>query len=255
MATSRSIVVQLLVLCAAASFSSAQASLQSQDGYIRRSGNEWILGTRLVERRVRLAEGRFLLTSLRNKVSGHECQDGNSPPDEIRFLANGQDVSASGWRWKLRSEQARQLAQGELQLDLELESSGLRVAKHYVIYPGASVIREWLTLDNASDKPVHLSQVDFLHSRVLVTVPQDLELNYLTGGGNYNGSQLLKTEAMSAVYRRTFDSNGGVQAGAYSSFLPLIFLHNRTTNEGVALGWDYMGHWRFDIGDRNGSPL
>jgi hypothetical protein len=255
LATCRNILVQFVILSAALSFSSAEANLQSKDGYVRRSGNEWIFGTSSVERRVRLSGGRFSLTSFRNKVSGHEYQDGNSPPDEIRFLANSQDISASTWQWKLRSEHASKLAQGELQLDIELESSGLRATKHYVIYPGAPVIREWLTLENASDKPIHLSHVDFLHSRVLSTVAQDLQLNYLTGGGNYNGSQLLKAEAMSPTYQRTFDSNGGVQPGAYSSFLPQIFLHDHNTNEGVAVGWDYMGHWRFDIGNKNGSPL
>jgi hypothetical protein len=255
LATSRNLLVQLVILFAAVSFSSAQTNLQSKDGYVQRSGNEWIFGTLLVERRVRLSGGRFYLTSLRNKVSGHEYVDGNSFPDEIRFLANGQDVTASGRQWRLRSEHASNLAQGELQLDIEVESSGLRVTKHYVVYPGAPVIREWLTLENTSDRPVHLSHVNFLHSRVLSTVAQDLQLNYLTGGGNYNGSQLLKTEAMSPTYQRTFDSNGGVQPGAYSSFLPLIFLHDRNTNEGIAIGWDYMGHWRFDIGDNNGPPL
>ena len=255
MTTRRNPVIQLLVLCAAVSSSWAQTNLRSADGYVRRSGNEWVLGTSLVERRVRLTGGHFSLVSLRNQVSGHEYQDGNNLPDEIRLLADGQDVSASGWRWKLRSEHANRLAQGELQLDIELESSGLRVSKHYVIYPGASVIREWLSVENASDKTVHLSHVDFLHSRLLGSVAQDLQLNYLTGGGNYNGSQLLKTEAMGPAYQRIFDSNGGIQPGAYSSFLPLIFLHNRSANEGVAVGWDYMGHWRFEIDDRHGSPL
>ncbi len=44
----------------------------------------------------------------------------------------------------------------------------MRVTKHYVIYPGTSVIREWLTLENSSAKPFALSHVDFLHTRVRV---------------------------------------------------------------------------------------
>jgi hypothetical protein len=247
--------VILAALSATASFSSAQTDLQNKDGYIRRQGDVWTLGTSQVEKKVRLADGRFSLLSLRNKASGHEYQDGTTPPDEIRFLADGLDVSSSSWRWKLHSEHAQQLSQGELQLDLEFESSGLRVSKSYVIYPGSSVIREWLTLENVSNKPVRLSHVDFLHSRLLSLAASDLKLNYLTGGGNFNGSQLLKTEAMSPAYQRSFDSNGGIQPGAYSSFLPLIFLQNRNTNDGVAVGWDYMGHWRFDIGNQNGYPL
>ncbi|HEX4426252.1 MAG TPA: hypothetical protein VH079_12715, partial [Terriglobales bacterium] len=198
----------LAVLCAAAPFSPAQTDLQSRDGYIRRQGDTWIFGTSQVEKQVRLADGRFFLSSLRNKVSGHEYQDGKTPPDEIRFLAGGLDASSSSWRWKLHSEHVTKLSQAELQLDIELESSGLRVTKSYVIYPGSSVVREWLTLENVSNKPVHLSHVDFLHSRLLGSVASELKLNYLTGGGNFNGSQLLKTEATNPEYQRTFDSNG-----------------------------------------------
>jgi hypothetical protein len=135
----RHIVFQL-VLCTAVSLSWAQTNLQSKDGYVRSEGNAWILGTSLVEKRVRLSNGRFAQISLRNKVSGREYQDGNNPPDEIRFLVNGHDIVASNWRWAFRSEHASQFAQGELQLDVELSSAGLRVSKHYVVYPGTAVI-------------------------------------------------------------------------------------------------------------------
>ena len=37
---------------------SLQTNLQSKDGYVRREGNEWIIGTSLVEKRIRLADGR-----------------------------------------------------------------------------------------------------------------------------------------------------------------------------------------------------
>jgi hypothetical protein len=234
---------------------SAQINLQSGDGYVRREGNEWILGTSLTEKRIRLSSGQFSMISLRNKVSGREYQDATNPPAEIRFLADGHDVSAPRWSWKLRGENVVRGDQGELQLDIEFESGGLWVAKHYMVYPRTSVIREWLTIENVSGRSVRINQVDFLHSRVLGSMAQDLQFNYLTGGGNYNGSQLLKTEQISPVYRRALDSNSGIQPGNYSSFLPLIFLINRNSKEGVAVGWDYLGHWRFDIGDQEGLPL
>jgi hypothetical protein len=247
--------IQFSILCAVTSLLCAQANLQSGDGYVRREGNEWIVGTSSVERRVRLSDGKFYLVSLRNKLSGREYLDAGNPPAEIRFRANGQDVSASGWRWKLGSDLVTRGNQGELQLDIALESGALRVTKHYVIYPGTSVIHEWLTIENHSGGSTQISQVDFLHSSVSASIAPDLQFNYLTGGGNYNGSQLLKTEPIGSGYRRTLDSNGGIQPGNYSSFLPLIFLLNRGATEGIAVGWDYLGHWRFEIGDEEGVPL
>jgi len=51
------------------------------------------------------------------------------------------------------------------------------------------------------------------------------------------------------------DSNGGAQPGAYSGFLPLVFLLGENAAEGVAVGWDYLGHWRFEIADQEGEQL
>jgi hypothetical protein len=249
------LISQLSILCATACLVFAQTHLQSADGYVRREGNEWIIGTSDVERRIRLDGGHLELVSLHNKLTGREYQDTKTPPSEIRFSAGDEDVSASGWHWKLHSEHAIQLSQGEIQLDIALESANLLVIKHYVVYPGSSVIREWLTLENVSDKPVRISRVEFLRTQLLGSMAQDLQFNYLTGGGNYNGSQLLKTEAMSPTFTRILDSNGGVQPGNYSSFLPLVFLLNRNTSEGIAIGWDYLGHWRFMIGGQGGAPL
>jgi hypothetical protein len=248
------IVILLFLLCTTAPLLWAQTNVQSRDGYVRREGDEWIVGTSKVERRIRFADGEFSLVSFRNKISGREYQDASNHPAEIRFFANGEDVSASNWRWKLRGDEIVRGTQGEFQLDIELESSAIQVTKHYVIYPGSSVIREWLTINNSSDIPVRINQVDFLHTRVLSPMGQSFEFNYLTGGGNYNGSQLLKTEPMSSAYQRTLDSNGGIQPGNYSSFLPLVFLRNPRADEGVAVGWDYLGHWRFAISTQDGSP-
>jgi hypothetical protein len=90
--------IQFSILGAAASFLCAQTNLQSGDGYVRREGNEWIMGTSNVERKVRLADGGFYLVSLRNKLSWREYQDAAVKTSEIRFQANGRDVSASHWR-------------------------------------------------------------------------------------------------------------------------------------------------------------
>ncbi len=102
---------------------------------------------------------------------------------------------------------------------------------------------------------MRISQVDFLHSRLLGSAADDLQFNYLTGAGNYNGSQLLKSEPMSQDYERVLDSKVGVQTLSYSAYLPLVFLLNQKTNEGAAIGWDYLGHWRFQIASQEATSL
>jgi hypothetical protein len=253
----RAVVIQLLILCAGVSLLNAQTNLQSKDAYVRREGDAWIMGTSLIEKRVGFEGGRFLALSLRNKLTGREYLDEQNSSAEIRFSANGHDISAPNWQWKLGLDHTVPGAQGELQLDVDLESAGVRVTKHYVVYPGTPVIREWMTLNNSSRSLVRLEHVEFLSSRVQRPIAQNFQFNYLTGGGNYSGSQLLKSDPIKASYQRTLDSNGGIQPGYYSSYLPLVFLleSSTNTNQGLAVGWDYLGHWRFEIGDRQGSLL
>jgi hypothetical protein len=247
--------IYLSLLFAATLLASAQNKLQNKDAYLRREGDDWVMGTSLVERRLRLTDGQLTSVSLRNKVSGGEYQKAELASAEIRFSANGREVGVSGWQWRLLSDHLTQGTQGDLELDIALGADTLRAVKHYVIYPGTAIIREWITIENTSSSSLRLQHVEFLNSRLSIPQAQQLRFNYITGGGNYNGSQLLKSEILTASYRRTLDSNGGVQPGHYSSYLPLVFLLDRSAREGLALGWDYLGHWRFDIGEDDSSVL
>ena len=128
----------------------------------------------------------------------------------------------------------------------------MAVSKHYVLYPGSPVIREWLTITNISTQPVTLSDPGFLESRVLSADVENLDLYYMTGGGAFNGSQLLKREKMNATYARTFDSydpsDTGPRGMSYSAHLPLLVLHDPQDKDGIMAGWDYLGHWTFKVG-------
>jgi len=99
-----------------------EINIESRYAYVRKEGNSWILGTSSAERRIRLANGQLSLVSLRNKQSGTNYQGGSS---EIGFLANGANIAKLGIAWRPRES----WAQGELELDIELESRGLIATK------------------------------------------------------------------------------------------------------------------------------
>jgi len=225
------------------------------DAYARREGMAWVLGTSKAERKIAMRQGRLVLTSLKNKRSGREYRDIGTDPDEIRFKVDDVDVSSPLLEWTFVSEHSQQLTQGELQLDIKLKTGTLEVTKHWILYPGTAIVREWLTIGNLSSKDVRIHDLFFLNSRLLGAKPEKLELNYLSGGGNFNGSQLLKTEPMSPAYNRTFDSDAGVQRGNYSAYLPLVLLRDPSTRDNLAIGWDYMGHWSLQVGDAKGEQV
>lgn len=238
---------------------SAAQAIESRDGYIRHEEGRWVLGTAAVEKVVRLENGRLALASFKNKVSGREYIQGGAVSNEVRLSADGQEITGGSGGWVLMGEDSHRLSQGELQLDLKLRHGPLVVTKHYVAYPGSPVIREWLSISNESTKPVSLSNPAFIESRVLSADVENLDLYYMTGGGAFNGAQLLKREKMNATYTHTFDSydpsDTGPRGMSYSAHLPLLVLHDTRLRDGIMLGWDYLGHWTLKVGNHDGGPV
>ena len=107
-----------------------------------------------------------------------------------------------------------------MQLDIKLKTGSVEVTKHWVIYPHTAIVREWLSIENMSSGEVRISDLFFLNTRLLGANLDRLELDYISGGSAFNGSQLLKTERVHGSYERTFDSAAGIQTGNYSAYLP-----------------------------------
>lgn len=161
----------------------------SEDAYITQKGMTWTLGTDAVERVISLEKGMLITKSLKNKRSGRELSATNS----------------SG-PWQFVAAKTSQLRQGELQLDLTLQSDSLAVTKIFVVYPGSSIIREWATIKNTGSTPVALADPDILNAGVRLGTLQSLDFHWMTGGNNQAGSWELQTEKLPAGKARKFDS-------------------------------------------------
>jgi hypothetical protein len=221
----------------------SEAGLRDAGGYATRQGMSWRIGTSKVEQVISLSDGRFILSSFRNKLSGKDYSGRSSMADLIRLRVDGVETSSEAWRWAFAGEHQQAQKNGELQFDIQLQAGTLTAIMHCMIYPGSGIIRQWITLRNTSQKGVRISDLSFLNAGFSLGNLDQCEFGYLSGGGNFNGSQLLKTEPMHSGYRKTLDSNVGVQTGNYSAYLPLILLRNIHLGEYIAIGWDYLGHW------------
>ena len=166
---------------------------------IEHHGNEWILDTGVVRKVVRLEAGRLTLASSRNAASGREYVTAAQPSPEFRLSVDGAVVTGTTGGWILVNDRIQPLGPGQWQLDLKLRCDAIQVEKHYVAYADTPVIREWVTITNVGGKAVKIEEPCFLATNLLAEEAADLDLSYVTGGGNYNGSQLLKTEPMTPV--------------------------------------------------------
>jgi len=241
---------------------------RSGDAYISFDEREttWVLGTSTVEERLVLASGNFSLTTLKNRQNGRAFVSRSDGSDEFRVTIDGAVYSGTAGRWLLESSDATLLSQGEIQLVVRLKNDVVRVEKTYVVYPHTSIIRQWVTFTNLSTRSFKLSDPYFLSVRIQVAESAKLSLLYMTGGGYFTGSQILKQAALTASYARTFDSTDKVErtevggssygdampwgSGAYMQWL---CVNDAAAQGGLYAGFDYYGRWAADVGNYFGK--
>ncbi|MEI6071972.1 MAG: hypothetical protein WCS31_09280 [Verrucomicrobiae bacterium] len=180
----------------------------TEEGYIAQKGTCWRLRAASVEKTVVFENGKLLMKSFLNTVSGNEMVESNVISDEF-FLTvgdNAERISGSIGGWRIIDSKVTTLKQGELQLEIILESDELRVTKSYVVYPGTSIIREWVTIKNRRTTPVAIIDPGFLNFTANAGKPQSLDFNWITGGGHHPATWKLVTESLTPGKVRAFDS-------------------------------------------------
>src|SRR5581483_89537 len=172
----------------------------------------------------------------------------------------------SNAKWTLKESATRVAATGQVQLVVALENDTFRVELNYGVYARSSIIRQWICYRNISNHAVTVSDPYFFAERFSDRSEAKPMLDYMTGGGYFTGSQILKSTPFSPAYSRTFDSTDkpermeldGVSygyplpwgSGAYMQ----RFCINNASADGLFLGFDYYGRWAADIGNFYGGP-
>ena len=135
-----------------------------------------------------------------------------------------------------------------------------------MVFPNTSIIRQWVVFKNRSEGPLTLANPYMLHERLLQNQAATQTLSYMTGGGSFSGSQVLKEVSLSDTYARSFDTTDkaevqkveGIQFDGsmpYASgrYMPWFCISSAVPKEGVFLGLDYYGHWVAEIGNFQGA--
>lgn len=273
--------IALLLTAATASPAGAQEALSS-DAYVRfdQGAQKWSIGTESVELVLRLNGGSFAATSLRSKKDGREFFDASKRPEEFRALVDGRAYTGATGGWRLAGQNTTRLSQGELQLVVSLENDLLRVDKTYVVHPASTVIRQWVTYRNVGARSIRLRDPYLLAHSLGWVASETPTLHYMTGGGYFTGSQMLRSAPLAPGYRRTFDSKTLTLSNAYAPSLDMsdttddverpveingVYLDHgyahpygsgaympwfsvSDSRGGVFYGLDYYGRWAGDVG-------
>jgi hypothetical protein len=212
---------------------------------------KWVLGTSRMERTLTLAGGRFLLTSFLNKAMNppREYVQG-CVSREFSVTVNGEICAGAKGGWKLDTWSTKRLPQGESALAMRLTNSLLVVTRHFVVYPGTAVVREWTTYENAGVQDVTVSEAAFLDMTLMSEdCKAGLTFGHITGGKAYDGAQRLVTEKVASDYANTFACT------ASSDHLPFMILYDEAARHGFFFGWDYLGPWAAPLGAAEGPAF
>jgi len=243
-------------------------TINSHDAYVRIDDHTAtvVIGTGSVEETMQLVHGKYLLQSFQNRTTHREYLAKGAISDEFRVTVNGSTISGASGDWNWIGGDAKILAQGEIEATIRLRGKILEVEKHYLVYPNSSIIRQWVIFKNRSGAAITLANPYMLDDRLLANAASSQTLSYMTGGGSFSGSQVLKQVPLTDAYARSFDTKDdielekvdGIEYGSglpYGSgrYMPWFCISANDSKEGVFLGLDYYGHWVAEIGKDQGS--
>jgi hypothetical protein len=262
----------LLLLYLTLSEAKSTYAATSGDAYVDydSSTGTWTLGTDQVEKKVILnGTGQFLQTSFKNKLTNREYVQGTQNSDEFQIKIGSVTYNGSTTGWVYDTHAVTTLSQGELQLKITFHNSVVKVHRYYVVFPYTGAIREWSEYQNVSGSVQNYSSPSMFKQRLMQNDRADIDLQYMTGGGNFTGSGVLKTVPLTGSYNRTFDSYDAPEVmtvdghnqnaiGTYeqgtSVYDAFFVLRNRSLSEGIWLSFDYNGHWLTQISE-SGTPI
>ena len=240
------------------------------DAYSRREGNVIRLGTGRIAMELELtAEGAYFLRSLRHTATGKEyVQARRVRPDEFAVTVDGETVCGASGGFALEDVATARLSQGELETVVTLRRGDLRVARHYVAYPGLAVIQSWTRYENLSGREMKVTRPSLFVVRLLTDEREDVDFSYMTGGANFTGSQIFKTVSVEEGFVKSFDSMGepeiiemdGVKGNTWHPRMngcavwnEFFAMKNRGEEEGLWLTFDYQGWWKADMSSCDGD--
>jgi Melibiase len=247
--------------------SSAMES-RSGDAYVHfyEPTTTWTLGTSRIEETLGFVAGNFRLVKLKNVVSGRELVSTAQQSEEFRVGVDNLVYTGTSSQWVLKGSNVNVLPQGEVQLVIRLANEVLLIEKHYVVYPHTSIIRQWIGIENVSSRPITVSDPYFFSGRIQLEQDKPLSLYYMTGGGYFTGSQILKHVFFDNAFARIFDSTdkperielGGSNYGdampwGSGAYMQWFCVMDAASEQGVYFGFDYYGRWAADLGNFFGT--
>lgn len=212
------------------------------DAYIHGSadGSKWTVGTKSVEMAFITRHGSFSLLAFNNKLDGstrkYIAPRSAFPPctvgaaDQSIWLfqgANAEKTTAGG--------------QPVVMLTLIFTAPGVNIRYHVMAYPGTSVLKLWIELENTGDLPISAAATPL--TIPLCDDPATPFTHYWMVGGNSGPDHgMMHAATISGDYRRI------VEGQATAAYMPWMALQRGgEPRDGWFMALEYLGNWRMSV--------
>jgi hypothetical protein len=251
------VMLGLFGLTAAASIDDADTKGDARvaDAYARGSdgGFVWTIGTKLIQMTFDGRGGVFRLVGFLNKSCEPPLEYVDPKTAAAPFVLGSNspakpDAEADG-PWRLKAAAAREAASGgrpAVQLDLTLARGEIRTKFHVLAFPGTSILRQWVEIENAGSRPIELKSPAAARFQLRGAEATSYVNSWINGMAHQNMGQ----QPVSAPYRKDMTTTGAYE------FFPWTALHRSDgPKDGLFVALEYVGTWSLAIDHGVAGPL
>jgi len=249
----------LSALTAAASSNDAdrKGDAQVADAYARGSGGGlvWTIGTKSIEMTFDGRNGSFRLVSFSNKSCDPPLEYVDPKTAAAPFAldsesfgrkpAGAPSAAQADSRWTLKAATARQATSGgrpAVQLDLTLTRGDILAQFHVLAFPGTSILRQWVEIENAGSRPLGLKSPVAARFQLRGDQSTSYLHSWLAGGYATADQGKMYQKPVTSPYGRKLVGSGT------ANFVPWMALHRSAgSKDGLFVALEYLGTWSLAV--------
>ena len=216
--------------------------IKVSDAFVHSSddGNTWTIGTSLIEMTYEVRGGLFKLVSFRNKLTGSATEYISGKTARAPFMTGTDDNNT----WVLKSAKASQTSAGGQAvalLEMSLEHGNLNARFRVIAYPGTSVIRQWVELENPGKTAVSAQATP-----LILPVKNDPAIPFtqywMVGGNSHKDQGIMHSSKVSTGY------SNNISGQSTYDFIPwTAFRRGGKPDDGWFVAIEYLGKWKLSV--------
>ena len=226
----------------------ADAHARGSDG-----GFVWTIGTKSIQMTFDGRGGLFRLVSFLNKSCEPPLEYVDPKTAAAPFTLDSETAAKPGAQadgpWTLRAAAAREAASGgrpTVQLDVTLVRGEVLAKFHVLAFPGTSILRQWVEIENTGSRPIGLKSPMAASFRLR----GDEATSYVNSWLNGMAHQNLGQQPVTASYRQNLTTTGAWQ------FFPWTALHRSDgPKDGLFVALEHLGTWSLAVDHEAAGPL